>query len=208
MFRVETTTYPNDFANTYFLIDGPNVIIIDPGSDGTSLSARIRREGWTIKAILLTHGHFDHINGAEYLQKVFAAPVYVHQEDEAMLSDPHLNGATMFRFSGNYDIKATTFGNDEVITIDTRKIITFHTPFHTKGSVCFYLPEEGWLFSGDTLFKGSIGRSDLPSGSFRTITASLTKLQSLPESVTVYPGHGPKTTIGYELKFNRYFQKR
>jgi len=208
MFRVETTTYPNDFANTYFLIDGSNVIIIDPGSDGTSLSARIRREGWTIKAILLTHGHFDHINGAEYLQKVFDTPVYVHQEDEAMLADPHLSGATMFRISGNYDIKATTFGNDEAVTINNRKIATFHTPFHTKGSVCFYLPEEGWLFSGDTLFKGSIGRSDLPSGSFRTITTSLIKLQSLPESVTVYPGHGPKTTIGNELKFNRYFQKR
>lgn len=114
----------------------------------------------------------------------------------------------MFRISGNYDIKATTFGNDEAVTINNRKIATFHTPFHTKGSVCFYLPEEGWLFSGDTLFKGSIGRSDLPSGSFRTITTSLIKLQSLPESVTVYPGHGPKTTIGNELKFNRYFQKR
>jgi len=208
MLRIETSTYPNDFANTYFLIEGSDVIVIDPGSDGTSLAARIRKENWHVIAILLTHGHFDHINGAEYLQKQFGIPVYVHEADVTMLPDNNLNGADMHGFRGSYDIAATPFYDDESLTVGRRVIKTIATPFHTKGSVCYYLEEEGLLFAGDTLFKGSIGRSDLPSGSFRTIKSSLAKLQALKETVIVYPGHGPKTTIGQELRFNRYFQKR
>ena len=206
--RIETVSYPSDFANTYFLITDKQVIVIDPGSDGSSLAALIKNRGYELGAILLTHGHFDHINGAEFLQKEFKVKAYIHEADLRMIDDPRLNGADMFRFEGHYDIKATSFYSDEALAIDDLIIRTIHTPFHTPGSVCYYLEGQKLLFTGDTLFKGSIGRSDLPLGSFRTISPSLAKLQTLPPDVAVYPGHGPKTTIGAELTYNRYFKIR
>ncbi len=208
MVRIETISYPSEFANTYFLIQGSEVIIVDPGSDGSSLAARIDKASWKPLAILLTHGHFDHINGVEYLQKRYGIPAYIHEADLPLLDDPRHNGADMFHFDGQYDIKAVPLSSDEPLTIGHIAFATIHTPFHTQGSVCYYLKEDRCLFTGDTLFKGSIGRSDLPTGSFRHIAASLAKLQSLPPEVRVYPGHGPKSTIGEELKFNRYFKKR
>ena len=207
-FRIETIAYPSDFANTYFLIDDLRVIIVDPGSDGSSLAALISNRGWKPLAMLLTHGHFDHINGAEFLQKAYRIPVYVHQADVIMLDNARLNGAEMFQFAGDYAIEPTSFYSDETIQIADIAIATIHTPFHTPGSVCYYLKEQKVLFTGDTLFKGSIGRSDLPLGSFRTINSSLAKLQTLPGDITIYPGHGPKSTIGKELEFNRYFKLR
>jgi glyoxylase-like metal-dependent hydrolase (beta-lactamase superfamily II) len=208
MVRIETISYPSEFANTYFLIEGDQVVIIDPGSDGSSLVARIEKAVWKPLAILLTHGHFDHINGVEYLQKRYDVPAYIHEDDVAMLDNARLNGADMFHFDGQYDIKATPIISDQTLVIGNLAFETIHTPFHTQGSVCYYIKEAQCLFSGDTLFKGSIGRSDLPTGSFRHIAASLAKLQSLPPEVRIYPGHGPKSTIGSELQFNRYFKKR
>lgn len=208
MLRVETVSYPTNFANTYFVIADDQVIIIDPGSDGSSIASRINRMSWKPLAILLTHGHFDHVNGAEYLQKHLGVPVYVHQLDEVMIGDPSLNGADTFGFDGHYDIKCKTFISDETLTFGPISLKAIHTPFHTPGSVSYYVKEKGWLFSGDTLFKNSIGRSDLPLGSFRNIHTSLAKLQKLAPETIVYPGHGPKTTIGDELSFNRYFKPR
>lgn len=208
MMRVETVSYPTNFANTYFVIDEDRVVIIDPGSDGSSLLSRINRANWKPQAILLTHGHFDHVNGAEYLQKQLSLPVYVHHLDETMIGDPRLNGADSFGFDGRYDITLSTFGSDEALTFGNITFQALHTPFHTPGSVSYYVKEKGWLFSGDTLFKNSIGRSDLPLGSFRNIHSSLAKLQNLALETIVYPGHGPKTTIGTELSFNRYFKLR
>lgn len=184
--RVECGAYA---ANAYIVDD---VIVIDPGDDLEALSASVQNIG----AILLTHGHFDHMLAAEPLQQQSGAPVYVHGEDAAMLSDAALSAYHQWvsRLPQPKNIISTEYPEN---------ILGFrvlHTPGHTPGSVCLYNEAEKVIFTGDTLFRAGYGRFDLPGGDANELIASLGRLLMLPDDVVVYPGHGATTTIGEERR--------
>jgi hydroxyacylglutathione hydrolase len=192
-------------SNTYLIITGEHCLIIDPGVALENIVNQWQAANVKPMAILLTHGHFDHIYSASQLQKQFQLPIYLHEKEAILVNDRLLNGADMFNVPGTYTVEPIIIKDNQILTIADLRFKVIHTPFHTLGSVCYYLEEEKILFSGDTLFKGSIGRSDLPTGSFKTIKSSLQKLQKLSPKTKVYPGHGPLTTIKEEKQTNPYF---
>jgi len=172
-------------------------VVIDPGDEAEKLEQALgqRRPG----AILLTHGHFDHIRAVGPLAGRFGAPVYVGGEDVEMLNDAALNGFADLTGSTRATwppISAQPFG--EALSVCGLDFRVLPTPGHSKGSVCLYLEDEGLLFSGDTLFRAGYGRLDLHGGDVQAMIRSLRALFALPEAVRVYPGHGEATTIGEE----------
>ena len=193
-------------TNCYFAIneETKELIIIDPGDAAKQLSERIRKEGCKPVAILLTHGHFDHASAAEELAKEFGISIYIYEDDKETLEDPEANVSYMMGESKVFH--ADVFLKDEQeLDLAGFHIRVLHTPGHTKGSCCYYLKDEGVLFSGDTVFYGSVGRTDFPGGSTAEIVRSLHKLvDSLPEETEVFPGHDASTTIGYEKRYNPF----
>ena len=195
------------YSNTYVVgEEGQPCLIIDFGDNRNErLFSYVNRHHSKLEGILLTHGHFDHLAGFKETA-LLPCPVYLGFEDERCLNDGHFNA------SSDLLGEEITFpnlnpclisNNDDLIFPDFRvKVIA--TPFHTCGSVCFYFENEKVLFSGDTLFHLGIGRDDLRGSCPKEKSKSLKKLISLPQETIVYPGHGPKTTIGNELAFNPY----
>lgn len=172
-------------------------VLIDPGDDDMKLKRAVgdRR----LAAMLLTHGHFDHILGAGTLARETGAPIYVSAADEEMLNDPALNGLQgLMGISGLSTPRLDALLFDEELSVAGMDFEIIPTPGHSKGSVCLYLPDEGVLFSGDTLFRAGYGRMDLYGGSPLEMRDSLKKLFALPPETRVFCGHGPETTIGEE----------
>jgi hydroxyacylglutathione hydrolase len=198
-------------CNTYVVgEEGEPCVLIDPGNnDRDHLDAYLDKHHKGCLGILITHGHWDHIGGLSSLKT--PATVFMSEEDVPCLADPELNGSESFELEKPViidQINPYQLDDEDEIRLGKYLFKVIATPFHTQGSVCFYLERDGVLFSGDTLFHLSIGRTDLPGGSERTVASSLQKLAALPFSVKVYPGHGESTTIGNELKFNPAFQLR
>ena len=187
-------------ANCYIVSDGACCAVIDPGDNGPALHDALR--GLTVSAILLTHGHFDHLLAAGELREHFQIPIYAGEAEMGMLRDPDLNLSPM---AGD-PVSLTAdrwLRNKEMVSLLSADWKVLHTPGHTAGSVCYYIEEEGLLFSGDTLFYESYGRTDLPTGSSSAIINSLTEVVfALPEETRVWPGHGETTRIGHEKKYN------
>ena len=154
--------------------------------------------------ILLTHGHFDHIMAVKEVKEKYQIPVYACRQEEAMLAEPTVNMTAVYGRSCS--IKPDVLLDDgQIFEAAGFSIQMFHTPGHTKGSCCYYIEDEGVLFSGDTLFCGSVGRTDFPGGSSAEIVRSLHKLvDALPEDTEVFPGHDTFTTIGYEKRYNPF----
>lgn len=196
-------------ANGYLLIDDNNdCVFVDPGKEDARVVNYIKENGLTLKAILLTHGHFDHIAGIKYLLKYFPVPIYIHSSDKEFLKNPKLNCSDRFsRKDIVIDDEPITFKDGEVLKILSESIKVIHTPFHTKGSACFYIEKANALISGDTLFFMSIGRTDFPNACPELIDSSLAKLMSLKDDTKVYPGHGEETTIGFERKQNPFVKR-
>ena len=172
-------------------------VVIDPGDDLEKLRRAVGDR--KLAAILLTHGHFDHIMAVGEMAAETGAPVYIHPEDMEMLNDPRLNGgAELMGLSAMAGpaIQAQPLG--ERVSAAGLNFAVLHTPGHSRGSVCFYLEEEGVLFSGDTLFRAGYGRMDLHGGSAMGMRRSLRMLLAMPGEVRVYSGHGSATTIGEE----------
>ncbi len=191
------------FENTY-LIDSNNLdaILVDPGEGLGEYMTELNQ--YNIKAILLTHGHMDHIDGLKYFLNV---PIYIYKDEQDFLSSPELSLYSYFNKHMPFNISDLEVHILEEGTINLlgHNIEVISTPGHTRGSVC-YLVDNKYLFSGDTLFQCSIGRTDFPTGSTIDLNKSLDKLKRLNDDVRVYPGHGSETSIKFEKQYNPYFR--
>lgn len=178
-------------------------VIIDPAAEPKKILQVLNEEDLKPEAVLLTHGHFDHILAADTLRKAYRIPVCLYKEEEELLSDPDKNCSYMY--AAPYGIKADVLLEDgQKIEYLNTALRVIATPGHTAGSCCYYAEEEGVLFSGDTLFRGTVGRTDLPTSRPELIETSICeKLFALSEEVAVLPGHGDDTSIGEE-KHVRY----
>jgi glyoxylase-like metal-dependent hydrolase (beta-lactamase superfamily II) len=179
-------------------------VIVDPGDRSDKMMERIREQDLTVKAILLTHGHFDHIFGISAVRETFDVPVYALAEEQEILEHTEGNLSTMFGHSMVFT-DATYVHDGDVLELAGYRFQVLHTPGHTCGGACYYVESEEVLFSGDTLFCGSVGRTDFPTGSMSQIVRSIKeKLLCLPGETMVYPGHNSVTTIGQETVGNPF----
>ena len=205
--RVMEYTVGEVMTNCYFIVneDTKETLIIDPGAEGNRLIERIGSEGLFPVAILLTHGHFDHAGAVKQLKEAFKIPVYAYEGEKQTLKDPMLNLTGMWsahpvQYSADVYVK-----DEEVLELAGFKIRVLFTPGHTPGGCCYYFEEEKVLASGDTLFCGSIGRTDFPGGSMSKLVRGVKeKLFNLPGDTEVLPGHERRTTIGYEKQYNPF----
>lgn len=183
-------------------------MVIDPGDEIAEILALVEKHRLTIKQIVITHAHIDHVGGAMKLRAATGAPILLNENDYALLKMLDVQAAWLgMRPPGKVEIDRSLSELDTVEAGPLRANV-LHTPGHTEGSVCLYFPAERKLIAGDTLFAGSIGRTDLPGGSFDKIIASLHgKLLALPDETMVVPGHGPITTIGEERESNPFLRK-
>ena len=193
-------------TNSYLILneDTKEVLIVDPAICPDYMISHVNSNGYIPKAILLTHGHFDHVMGIETWVDQFQIPVYLHEDEKEILADPKLNLSYMFGKAYSYD-KVETLKDGETLEVAGFSLEVIHTPGHTKGGCCYYEEKEAVLISGDTLFHTSVGRSDFPTGSMSTLIKSIKeRLFALPGDVMVYPGHNSLTCIADERKFNPF----
>lgn len=191
-------------TNCYFLgsEETKEAIIVDPGGDAPKILARL--EGWELQTIVLTHGHFDHFAGLFALLEQKKVPVAIGRGDALALSDPSLSLAA---FLGTVPPKFTPdllLTEGEKIKVGATEFEILETPGHSPGGICLW--GAGLLITGDTLFAGSVGRTDFPTSSFTDLAASLEQLKKLPPDLKVLPGHGPTSTLGAELATNPFLR--
>lgn len=184
--------------------DTKEAVIVDPAACPPSILNYIKEAELKIVAILLTHGHFDHTMGLNGFLEKFEVPVYAHEQEENTLKDPLLNLSKSytsgFSFSG-----AAYIRDGQVLPLAGYDFRVLYTPGHTPGGVCYYVEEEKVLFSGDTLFQSSVGRTDFPGSSMSDLIRGIReKILTLPDDVKVYPGHMGETMVGYEKEHNPF----
>ena len=203
--KVETLTGTMMDSNTYLLWDDACTacVLIDPSGDAAQINRALTARALPLQAVLLTHGHFDHINLVDNICSRYNVPVYVHTLDAPMLADARKNLSVLFGTSFVVKSPVITMQHGDVIDVGTQALLVLHTPGHTPGGVCFYA--DGVVISGDTLFAGSVGRTDFPQGSMTQLMTSIaTSLATLPRDTQVYPGHGQTTSMERELRENPY----
>ncbi len=183
-------------------------IVVDPGDDIEQVMALIRKHNLQVKQIVITHAHIDHVGGAMKLRAATGAPILLNQNDYALLKMLDVQAAWIgMATPGKVEIDQS-LGSKDVVKAGSLAAQVLHTPGHTEGSICLYFPVEKTLIAGDTLFAGSIGRTDLPGGSYEKILRSIhDRVLALPDDTTVVPGHGPLTTIGEERESNPFLVK-
>ena len=180
------------------------LVIVDPASCPKNLRDHISEIGYTPKAIILTHGHFDHVMGIDKFVQEYDIPVYLHEDEVQILSNVEMNLAYHFNLNYSYE-KGIGVKDGETLKLAGIKFQVIHTPGHTAGGCCYYIEGEDVLISGDTLFEQSVGRTDFPTGSMSVLVRSIReKLFSLPDDTRVYPGHGNETIIGIEKQQNPF----
>lgn len=209
-FRIKTCPVGQIGTNCYLVYreDLKKAVIVDPGDNGAYLLNRCRELGITPEAIVLTHGHFDHILATKEICRAYAGlKVYAGEKEETLLADPALNLTASFGAGdggAGIALRADRLVRDnEVLSLAGMSWKVIETPGHTSGSICLWIEDENVLISGDTLFAESLGRTDFPTGSSAEIIRSITeRLFVLPDDTMVYPGHGEPTTIGHEKTHN------
>ena len=199
--------------NTYLIWNeaASEAAVVDPGMlderENALFDTFVRSNGLSLKYILLTHAHIDHTFGIDYLRDTYNVPVLGSKAD-APLGQMRGQQAQMFNLPVRLGpVEMDSFvGDGTTLRLGNEKIEVIETPGHSPGGVCYYVPDSGFVLTGDTLFQGSIGRTDLPGGNHNTLLRSVrNKLFTLPDDTTVYPGHGPATTIGTEKRSNPFF---
>jgi hydroxyacylglutathione hydrolase len=184
-------------------------MVIDPGDQIEQILEILKQEKLQLKQIVITHAHIDHVGGAMKLKAATGAPILMNQDDQALLKMLDVQAQWIGMRPPGAVVVDESAADGHVLKIGAIPANVIHTPGHTEGSICLYMPDQQTLVAGDTLFAGSIGRTDLPGGSFDKIMRSIhTKVLALPDETTVVPGHGPKTTIGQERETNPFLQKR
>ena len=198
-------------TNAYILTNEQNeCIIFDPGHEGEKLVTYLQEEQLKPLAVLLTHAHFDHIGAVDAVRDAFHIPVYVHKEEADWLGDATVNGSQIFMMNRSITAKPADHIIDAegALAIGSFNFEIFETPGHSPGSISYYCKEANAVFSGDVLFQMSIGRTDLPGGSFAELIGSIEeKLFVLPDETAVLCGHGPETSIGFEKENNPFYSK-
>ncbi len=204
-------TFPVDLLQCNCTILGDEqsleAIVVDPGDDLPRILALVAKHHLTIRQILVTHAHIDHIAGAQQLQRITSAPILYNRKDLPLVAMMDAQAAWLGMEIPEVSAPDVDLTDDLSIHINGLNGVTLHTPGHTPGSICLYFPSASLLLSGDTLFAGSVGRSDLPGGDAITLIRSIhERLLVLPDSTLVIPGHGRSTSIELERRQNPFLQ--
>ncbi|MBS1799246.1 MAG: MBL fold metallo-hydrolase [Acidobacteria bacterium] len=180
-------------------------IVVDPGDDIPSIVAVLKRHGLTAKLIVITHAHIDHIAGAQQLKRLTGAPVFYNENDLPLVKMMDEQASWLRMPTPEVLPPDAALTDGQTVAVSGIRATVLHTPGHTQGSSCLYLPEQSLLIAGDTLFAGSVGRTDLPGGNTKQLIRSIhNRLLVLSDEITVVPGHGPNTTIGEERESNPF----
>jgi glyoxylase-like metal-dependent hydrolase (beta-lactamase superfamily II) len=182
-------------------------VVVDPGDNIPEILSRLHKHGLTLRQIVITHAHIDHVGGAVLLKKATGAPVFLNRNDLVLLGAMEMQAGWLGIPTPEVASPDASAEDGLTVGLTTLPAEVIHTPGHTPGSICLHFPQQQLLLAGDTLFAGSIGRTDLPGGDGRQILRSLRdRLMMLPETTRVLPGHGPETTIGEEKQSNPFLQ--
>ena len=203
---VKSFTIGNMWTNCYVGVNEKTkeCFLVDPAIYDEGVISYIEENGLQVKAILVTHGHYDHIQGLDGFLEKYPVPVYAHEDEQQVLTDGSKNLSAKFdkvyTFSDAVSVK-----DGQILEIAGFKVKVLHTPGHTCGSSCYYIEDEEVLFSGDTVFYRSVGRTDFPTGSYeKLIKSAKEKIMTLPRSVKIYPGHMEETSVKYEACYNTF----
>ncbi|MCX6088974.1 MAG: MBL fold metallo-hydrolase [Candidatus Atribacteria bacterium] len=194
-------------TNCYLVSNEKEAVLIDPAAPSPVICEDLNQDGLHLNFIINTHGHIDHIGGNTFFKTRFpTARIVIYETEILFLTNADMNLSNeLFRPYTSPEPDVFIRGEKHTFDLWEEEVLFLHTPGHTPGSLCLYIPSQQWLFSGDTLFAGSIGRTDLPGGSFHEIIRSLRFImRTFHDPVRVFPGHGPETTIGEERKTNPY----
>lgn len=207
MLQIERLPVGMAQANCYIVHNQTEALIIDPGAQGNQIIQTITDLGVEPVAVLLTHTHYDHIGAVEQIRAEYSIPVYVSVKEQDWLQDPSKNLSGLLGENLIIEEAEHVFQSDESISISDFQFTVVSTPGHSPGGVSFVFEEDEFVITGDALFAGSIGRTDLPGSQPEQLFKGIReKLFILPDQYTAYPGHGPQTNIGHEKKTNPFFQ--
>ncbi|MDR1952185.1 MAG: MBL fold metallo-hydrolase [Elusimicrobiota bacterium] len=207
MIKVESVVSGPIRTNCYLIYDSDTkaALIVDPGQDGDKVIEAVNSLGLKPEMLVNTHGHFDHIFDDDKIRKKFNIPLAVYKDEAYMLADPNKNASAFFEEPVSITNPEILLEDNQIVKLSFTEFKVIHTPGHTKGGICLLFDK--FLITGDTLFKGEVGRTDLEDGSYQTLMQSLEKLKSLDPSLIIYPGHEEYTDLDYELKHNPYLKK-